>query len=83
MAQKGVKGGSDQKTDNNGQATHVARKHAWPTQAAWANYKLPVVYQVHYCPNISSANVEYHGHSLKDMTLSSLFTTSKKFNKSG
>ena len=24
--------------DNNGQATHGARKHAWRTQAAWANY---------------------------------------------
>ena len=23
--------------DNNGQATHGARKHAWRTQAAWAN----------------------------------------------
>ena len=26
--------------DNNGQATHGARKHAWRTQAAWANYFL-------------------------------------------
>ena len=25
--------------DNKGQATHFARKHAWRTQAAWANYK--------------------------------------------
>ena len=25
--------------ENNGQATHGARKHAWRTQAAWANYK--------------------------------------------
>ena len=24
--------------DNNGQAMHGARKHAWGTQAAWANY---------------------------------------------
>ena len=24
--------------ENNGQATHGARKHAWRTQAAWANY---------------------------------------------
>ena len=23
--------------DNNGQATHGARKHAWRTQATWAN----------------------------------------------
>ena len=23
--------------DNNGQATHGARRHAWRTQAAWAN----------------------------------------------
>ena len=26
-------------SDNNGQATHGARKHAWRMQAAWANYK--------------------------------------------
>ena len=26
--------------DNNGQATHGARKHAWRAQAAWANNKL-------------------------------------------
>ena len=27
--------------ENNGQATHGARKHAWRTQAAWANiYKV-------------------------------------------
>ena len=24
--------------DNNGRATHGARKHAWRTQAAWANF---------------------------------------------
>ena len=24
--------------NNNGQATHCARKHAWRTQAAWANF---------------------------------------------
>ena len=24
--------------ENNGQATHGARKHAWRTQAAWANF---------------------------------------------
>ena len=29
--------------ENNGQATHGARKHAWRTQAAWANYKLCLV----------------------------------------
>ena len=28
--------------DNNGQATHGARKHAWRTQAAWAKRK-PIV----------------------------------------
>ena len=28
--------------DNNGQATHGARKHAWRTQAAWANCNQPV-----------------------------------------
>ena len=27
--------------DNNGQATHGARKHAWRTQAAWANKQTP------------------------------------------
>ena len=26
--------------DNNGQATHGAHKHAWRTQAAWANISL-------------------------------------------
>ena len=26
--------------NNNGQATHGARKHAWRTQAAWANLLL-------------------------------------------
>ena len=26
--------------DNNGQATHGARKHAWRTQAAWAKKRL-------------------------------------------
>ena len=26
--------------DNNGQATHGARKHAWRTQAAWAKRML-------------------------------------------
>ena len=28
--------------DNNGQATHGARKYAWCTQAAWANYKIRI-----------------------------------------
>ena len=28
--------------DNNGQATHGARKHAWRTQAAWAKKKKKV-----------------------------------------
>ena len=28
--------------DNNGQATHGARKHAWRTQAAWAKIKKPL-----------------------------------------
>ena len=26
--------------ENNGKATHGARKHAWRTQAAWANWKV-------------------------------------------
>ena len=30
--------------DNNGQATHGARKHAWGTQAAWAKIKKPLVF---------------------------------------
>ena len=28
--------------ENNGQATHGAHKHAWRTQAAWANSKLMI-----------------------------------------
>ena len=28
--------------ENNGQATHGARKHAWRTQAAWANMEFSV-----------------------------------------
>ena len=28
--------------DNNGQATHGARKHAWRTQAAWAKIPLTI-----------------------------------------
>ena len=30
--------------DNNGQATHGARKHAWCTQAAWANWILNLIF---------------------------------------
>ena len=30
--------------ENNGQATHGARKHAWRTQAAWANMPLQANY---------------------------------------
>ena len=29
--------------ENNGQATHGARKHAWRTQAAWANEPTDIV----------------------------------------
>ena len=29
--------------NNNGQATHGARKHAWRTQAAWANLSILVM----------------------------------------
>ena len=34
--------------ENNGQATHGARKHAWRTQAAWANIhcELKIKYQL-------------------------------------
>ena len=37
-AKNGEKRKKKKKTDgdNNGQATHGARKHAWRTQAAWA-----------------------------------------------
>ena len=28
--------------NNNGQATHGARKHAWRTQATWANIREPI-----------------------------------------
>ena len=30
--------------DNNGQATHGARKHAWRTQAAWANISHQIIH---------------------------------------
>ena len=30
--------------DNNGQATHGAHKHAWRTQAAWANVYISCYY---------------------------------------
>ena len=30
--------------NNNGQATHGARKHEWRTQAAWANLELKQYY---------------------------------------
>ena len=33
--------------NNNGQATHSARKHAWRTQAAWANKNISDVTQQH------------------------------------
>ena len=32
--------------NNNGQATHGARKHAWRTQAAWANSLLSLLSKV-------------------------------------
>ena len=35
-------GGGAKVGDNNGQATHGARKHAWRTQAAWAKRSLVV-----------------------------------------
>ena len=38
--------------DNNGQATHGTRKHAWRTQAGWANLK--PLYPPHFLlPTIS------------------------------
>ena len=42
--------------NNNGQATHGARKYAWRTQAAWANYLTQLALHVStlmYCSNIS------------------------------
>ena len=38
-AEDGERGEKERLNDgeNNGQATHGARKHAWRTQAAWAN----------------------------------------------
>ena len=34
--------------DNNGQAMHGARKHAWRTQAAWANcYATQTTKEIH------------------------------------
>ena len=32
--------------DNNGQATHGRRKHAWRTQAAWANWIIQLVLMI-------------------------------------
>ena len=32
--------------NNNGQATHGARKYAWRTQATWANYKMVNIIQL-------------------------------------
>ena len=34
--------------DNNGQATHGARKHAWRTQAAWAKNRFLGVFSTFY-----------------------------------
>ena len=38
--------------DNNGQATHGARKHAWCTQAAWAKKRMNEL-QIDYIFNIN------------------------------
>ena len=35
--------------DNNGQATHGARKHAWSTQAAWAKKKSEPMKDCKFC----------------------------------
>ena len=36
--------------DNNGQATHGARKHAWSTQAAWANREKVLILKPDFHP---------------------------------
>ena len=41
------RGGGAKVGDNNGQATHGARKHAWRTQAAWAN----IMFVLRICHN--------------------------------
>ena len=42
--------------DNNGQALHGARKHAWRTQAAWAKRKKKKLFTM-----ASFASVRHHG----------------------
>ena len=37
--------------NNNGRATHGARKHAWRTQAAWANNHTTVLCEDNECPD--------------------------------
>ena len=41
---KAEDGEKKKKRANNGQATHGARKHAWPTQTAWAKRYLKLYY---------------------------------------
>ena len=64
--------------DNNGQATHGARKHAWRTQAAWANIIIWVNIQIlkfgkdstfAFCLKNGSKNlvaVQHHGGVLPE-----------------
>ena len=44
--------------ENNGQATHGARKHAWRTQAAWAKNSDFVILQPFLA--VAQANPPYH-----------------------
>ena len=41
--------------DNNGQATHGARKHAWRTQAAWAN----IFFKLYFDPNFGNRSTVF------------------------
>ena len=41
--------------ENNGQATHGARKHAWRTQAAWAKTMATIFHLGHHFDIISPA----------------------------
>ena len=46
--------------DNNGQATHGARKHAWHTQAAWANRKQDSVILEHQTEKHEGGVANFH-----------------------
>ena len=50
--------------DNNGQATHGARKHTWRTQAAWANLRLHLTLLYKHSSTV---------FDFKDMSIEKLF----------